>query len=432
MTAWETSTMTVPPSDPPVATGNGQHDGFDWDQIVTYVKRWYAPLLERQGWVAALYLFVGMASGVGFFVLTLVFGLVTFALCLALLGLLLVRPFFRTAQALAGVERRMARWIGISIEPRPIAPLRGLGLRAVADPERWRHVGFLLLNSMIGVIIGQVGLIGYWGLTSTAVEDPFDTSFATIVLAVIFLGAAPRIAVFIARFKAQMTAWFLGVDQLAIAQARVNTLSNQREEILDAVAAERRRIERNLHDGVQQQLVAIGLDLAMAEQQLTADPPKARELIVGARGKLQGSIGELRQLGRGLHPAILSDKGVDAALSAVVANASIPVSVHVDPELDLPTDVAETVYFIASEAITNVLKHAQARVASVHIAKVGTNVRITVHDDGQGGADTASGTGIAGIRARVHGVDGTINVTSPKGGPTTVIAELPHRGKTSP
>jgi signal transduction histidine kinase len=245
-------------------------------------------------------------------------------------------------------------------------------------------------------------------------------------LVVVAAGAIPRIAIWTAGLKAQIDTWFLGVDRLAAAERRVSDLSIQRQDILDAVANERRRIERNLHDGVQQQLVAIGLDLGMAVNQVDRDPEAAKELIVSARQKVQGSIGELRQLGRGLHPAILEDRGIDAALSAVVAGAPIPISVHVDPDLDLSTDVAETVYFIANEAIANVLKHARARVASVHVARVAANVRVTVHDDGVGGADPAGGTGILGIRARVRAVDGTFSITSPAGGPTTLVAEIPR------
>ena len=137
--------------------------------------------------------------------------------------------------------------------------------------------------------------------------------------------------------------------------------------------------------------MAIGLDLGMAEQQIDRDPERAKELIGNARSKVQGSIGELRQLGRGLHPAILEDRGIDAALSAVVSGSSIPISVQVDPDLDLSTDVSETVYFVANEAIANVLKHAEARVASVHVAKVAANVRVTIHDDGVGGVDAIEG-----------------------------------------
>ena len=231
---------------------------------------------------------------------------------------------------------------------------------------------------------------------------------------------------FVAGFKAQITQWFLGVDELSEARARVDTLSTQRDDILDAVAVERRRIERNLHDGVQQQLVAIGLDLGMAEQQLERDPERARELIVNAREKVRGSIGELRQLGRGLHPSVLADRGIDAALSAVVAGSPIPIAVHVDDDLDLSTDVAETVYFVVNEAIANVLKHSNARSASVHVNRVAANVRTAIHDDGNGGVDATKGSGIAGIRARVNAVDGTLTISSPPGGPTLIVAEIPR------
>lgn len=135
----------------------------------------------------------------------------------------------------------------------------------------------------------------------------------------------------------------------------------------------------------------------------------------------------MRQLGRGLHPAILADRGIDAALSAVVADSPIPISVNVDPHLKLSTDVAEIVYFVANEALANILKHARARVASVQVTKVAANVRITVHDDGRGGVDERRGSGIAGIRARVQAVDGSLSITSPQGGPTTLMAEIPRQ-----
>ena len=162
---------------------------------------------------------------------------------------------------------------------------------------------------------------------------------------------------------------------------------------------------------MQQQLVAIGLDLGMAAQQIERDPARAKELIGSAREKVQGSIGELRQLGRGLHPAILEDRGIDAALSAVVSGSPIPISVHVDPDLDLSTDVAETVYFVANEAIANVLKHAEraGRVGARHQGRPPTSA-IIVHDDGVGGVDPSKGTGVAGIRARVNAVDGTFTI----------------------
>jgi signal transduction histidine kinase len=370
---------------------------------------------------------------------------VTFGLAFVVVGFFLIVPCFLLVEQMAKLERYLASLAGHEIELTAPTDPGGVGpgaiRRTMTDPIRWRQVGFVAANAVIAPLFFGVGgfpasFVLQVVFGDGVVDGPGFTigtglqigafGILALPLAAFFLGAIPRVALWAADFKAQLSTWFLGTSRLAAAEQRVTALSTQRQDILDAVASERRRIERNLHDGVQQQLVAIGLDLGMAEQQLARDPDRARELIGSAREKVQGSIGELRQLGRGLHPAILADRGIDAALSAVVGGAPIPISVHVDPDLDLSTDVAETVYFVANEAIANVLKHARARVASVHVARVAANVRVTVHDDGVGGVDPGRGTGIAGIRARVHAVDGTLTVTSPAGGPTTLVVEIPR------
>lgn len=426
-----------PPTGAPSAAPPSSTD-VDWTRFTDAAARWYAPLRRRESWTAALYLLVGVFSAVGFFVVLVTFASVVFGLLFIGVGIFLVRPLFAMAALMAQLERDAARWVGADIEARPVEPMSGLGLRALRDAERWRHIGFLLINVVIGTLLGNVGLIGFVIVQQTALSgglfgtgfDPnpftgFSIAFGLLVGAAA-LGAAPRIAVFVSGFKAQVTQWFLGIDELAAAQQRVDRLATQRDDVLEAVAVERRRIERNLHDGVQQQLVAIGLDLGMAEQSLDVDAERARELIANARDKVRGSIGELRQLGRGLHPSILADRGVDAALSAVVAGAPIPISVHVDDDLDLATDVAETIYFVANEAVANVLKHSAASVASIQVRRVAANVRVTVNDDGAGGVDPSRGSGVAGIRARVQAVDGTLTISSPAGGPTTIIAEVPR------
>jgi len=408
----------------------------DWDRIRGVAEDWFRPLAKPEGWLALGYLFVGMLSSIGFFLAMVTFGAITFGLSFIGVGLLLIGPWFAMVTAFAHAERAMARWVGYEIPPRDRKDGGLLGWRSITDPERWRMVGYVALNVVLGPLLFSAGfacyglvfrVLGSWGV---AIFDffPFNAiaGIFMLLIAIVALGAAPRVVRWVATLKANIAAWFLGPDKLALAEQRVTTLSSQRQDILDAVASERRRIERNLHDGVQQQLVAIGLDLGMAEQQLDRDPERARELVVQAREKVQGSIGELRQLGRGLHPAILEDRGIDAALSAVVSAAPIPISVHVDDDLDLDTDVAETVYFIANEAIANVLKHAHSRAASVYVSRVAANVRVTVRDDGRGGADPSRGTGLAGIRARVNAVDGSMSVTSPPGGPTMIVAELPR------
>lgn len=434
-----------PPQMPPPAPPTGEHDDrrssdpsdWDWDRIRDLAERWFRPLIEPEGWRALGYLFVGMLSGAVFFAVSLVAAGVVFGLSFIGVGLLLIGPFFALTGVFARAERAMAGWVDVDVAPRRLAPAGRFGIRSILDPERWRIVGYLAINSVlasglfaIGSFLYTVAINVIFGGLAGSVFDtfPFNAVAGIVALAVCAaaLGGAPRVAVWVGMLKAQITSWFLGPDRLAQAERRVTELSSHRQEILDAVAAERRRIERNLHDGVQQQLVAIGLDLGMAEQQLDRDPERARELVVNARQKVQGSIGELRQLGRGLHPAILEDRGIDAALSAVVSGAPIPITVHVDPDLDLDTDVSETVYFCANEALANVLKHSSARAASVHVHRVAANVRVIVHDDGVGGADPTHGTGLAGIRARANAVDGSLQVSSPGGGPTTITVELPR------
>jgi signal transduction histidine kinase len=427
---------TTPPAGAPPAPSAGASDeGWDWDRARDLAETWFRPLAAAEGWRALAFLFASAVAAPFLFAAMVVFGAITFGLLFVIVGFLLIVPFFRLVEACTALERRLAAFAGHEIEPRPVVPVSGVGPRAISraltDPVRWRQAGFVAVNVVLAFL-----LLGFGSFPlSLVVQVVFGDgifggagvgALLALPLVVVAAGAIPRIAIWAAGLKAQIDTWFLGVDRLAAAERRVSDLSIQRQDILDAVAGERRRIERNLHDGVQQQLVAIGLDLGMAANHVESDPEAAKELIVSARQKVQGSIGELRQLGRGLHPAILEDRGIDAALSAIVAGSSIPISVHVDADLDLSTDVAETVYFIANEAIANVLKHADARVASVHVARVAANVRVTVHDDGAGGADPAGGTGILGIRARVRAVDGTFSITSPAGGPTTLVAEIPR------
>lgn len=421
--------------------GDATDGGWDWDRARDLAEAWYRPVTKPEGWWALGYLFFSALVSPFLFGAMVVVAAITFGLSFIGVGLLLIVPFFLMVEAFAGVEVYFAGLAGHEIEPRPTKPRRGFIssiFSMISDPVRWRHVAFVAFNVVTAWVLFAFGSLpasfvlqvigGPAVLEIPVVGAQVEISFFPIalVVAVVAVGAIPRVSIWFAALKARISNWFIGTDRLAVAEQRVSDLSTQRRDILDAVASERRRIERNLHDGVQQQLVAIGLDLGMAEQQMDRDPERARELIGSARSKVQGSIGELRQLGRGLHPAILEDRGLDAALSAIVSGAAIPVSVHVDPDLDLSTDVAETIYFIANEAVANVLKHADAKVASVHVTRVAANVRITVHDDGVGGVDPNRGTGVAGIRARVNAVDGSITITSPAGGPTTFVAEIPR------
>ena len=206
---------------------------------------------------------------------------------------------------------------------------------------------------------------------------------------------------------------------------RVDDLRGARARIIAAADAERRRIERDLHDGAQQHLVALSLTLGMAESRLTSDPSAAAPLIAQAREEAQLAVKELRDLASGIHPALLSDRGLGPALEALAARAPVPTTVDGVPEQRLPPPVESACYFVTAEALTNVAKYAGATSAGVHVAVDHGRVRLVVRDDGAGGADLNSGTGLRGLRDRVEALDGRLDVDSPPGLGTTVIVELP-------
>ena len=193
---------------------------------------------------------------------------------------------------------------------------------------------------------------------------------------------------------------------------------------MDAQEAELRRIERDLHDGAQARLVALGMNLGMAEQKLETDPEAVRELLAEARRGAGEALEELRDLARGIHPPILTDRGLEAALAALTVRSPLPVSVSVDVPERLPAAVEKAAYFVVAEALANVSKHAEASRMQVQISSADGVLVAEVVDDGRGGADP-SGNGLTGLRRRVEALAGSLRVTSPAGGPTIVRAELP-------
>ena len=402
----------------------------------SFLTWWFGSLTEQASWVALAHLFVGLVVSVVF--IGLVAAMIGLSLTLVVLwvGIPLTVAAFTAIEGLAKLERHRAEWVGVRITARPFR--RGSGIvgefRArMSDPARWRQVEYFLSAPIVAAVLMSLALAA-WLLTlvqlfeavTGATGGAVGPALVSLVVGLIGLGAAPRLTILLARGEARWAEWLLGPDPLVAMQERVDTLARHREEILEAVSAERHRIERNLHDGVQQRLVALGIDLGLAVGKLPDQPEEARILVEAAREKARTSIGELRVIGRGLHPAILDDRGLDAALSAIVAGATIPVNLDVQADLRLPLDTQETAYFVVSEALGNIMKHSDARVASVHVADDGGLLKLTVHDDGTGGADPAHGTGLSGMAARVRGLDGDFRVDSPPGGPTIIEVEIPH------
>jgi signal transduction histidine kinase len=209
-------------------------------------------------------------------------------------------------------------------------------------------------------------------------------------------------------------------------RARFAEVQASRARIVEASTEARRRLERDLHDGAQQQLVALSLDLQLIKNRVAADPA-ALELVEGSIEKLGTALAELRELARGIHPAILSERGLEAALSSLVERAPLPVRCRVDVPDRLPPAIEAAAYFVAAEALTNITKYAQATTASVQVRDGEECIELEIADDGVGGADPGAGSGLRGLEDRVAALDGSLIVESPPGAGTRIIASLPFR-----
>jgi signal transduction histidine kinase len=205
----------------------------------------------------------------------------------------------------------------------------------------------------------------------------------------------------------------------------VRELASTRADVVVATNEQLERIERDLHDGAQARLVALAMDLGMAEEELASDPDAARETVRKARDSALSALGELRDLSRGLRPALLQDRGLGTAVDDLAQRAPMPVAVTVTGEIEQSPETVQTaVYFVVAEALTNAAKHSRCGSARVSIERAQNAITATVVDDGQGGAN-AEGSGLAGLRKRVRALDGRLDVISPPGGPTVIRTEIP-------
>jgi signal transduction histidine kinase len=208
-------------------------------------------------------------------------------------------------------------------------------------------------------------------------------------------------------------------------RARVEELERSRERIIAVGLEERRKLERNLHDGAQQRLVALALGMRLARDRLARDPDGARELLDEALVELDSARAELRELARGIHPAVLSDRGLPAALQALASRVPIPVDLVETPSERLPARVEIASYYVIAEALTNVAKYAHAGSAQVRVRQLNGSVSVEITDDGVGGADPAHGSGLRGLADRVAALDGRLEIISRAGQGTTVKAQIP-------
>jgi signal transduction histidine kinase len=222
---------------------------------------------------------------------------------------------------------------------------------------------------------------------------------------------------------AELAAVLLGSPGRAEMAERIETLETTRAGAVADQDTELRRIERDLHDGAQARLVALGMSLGMAEQKLADDPERAGELLAEARRGAEHALRELRDLARGIHPPVLADRGLEAALASLASSTPLRVQLSVDVSPRPAPAVESAAYFVAAEALANAAKHARAKRVDITIARHGDIIDLQVRDDGQGGANP-EGSGLRGLRRRVEALDGTLSVISPRGGPTTIRAQL--------
>ena len=208
-------------------------------------------------------------------------------------------------------------------------------------------------------------------------------------------------------------------------RARVEELQSSRSRLLEVSTFERRRLERDLHDGAQQRLVALSLQIGLARRKLEQDPETSARLLDAAHDELRTALEELRELARGIHPAILTDRGLGPAVEALAERAPLPVELEEMPEERMPPPVEAAAYFVVSESLTNIVKYAAAGHASVRVARADGYAVVEVRDDGVGGADPAIGTGLRGLADRIEALDGRLEVHSPPGEGTLVRANIP-------
>jgi signal transduction histidine kinase len=352
----------------------------------------------------------------------------------------------------ADLERRLAGRSGVLIRspylPAPPGALPGGWLRfrwIVTDPATWRDLAWLIPGAVVGLGLGVISLAvplyGIEGLTllplwiwlgtgwygygaiwpiETVAEGLLSLPQGLLILAV-GITAAPWLRWVDARFAKV----FLRPTKAAELRLRVTELTVTRAHTVDAQAAELRRIERDLHDGAQARLVALGMAIGLAEETLDRDPATARRLLAEAREASSTALVELRHLVRGIHPPVLAERGLDGAIRAFALALPVPTTVDADVPGRLDTPLESALYFTVVEALTNVTRHSGAQHAWVSLRWADGRLVATVGDDGAGGADPAAGSGLRGIRRRLAAFDGTMTVSSPPGGPTVVTMELP-------
>jgi signal transduction histidine kinase len=436
-----------------VATRAGRADGVA-GRAAPAQRRPHAPLgglVTPDPWLTTTHLLVGIWVGLASFIpITVLLALSLGLTPVFLLGVPLLGITLSVARLLGRLERaRFRLTLGVEIpesQPRhlPGGVLARLRTRA-GSAASWRELGYHLLRLPVAAVqcaltlafwCGPLALLTLpiynWALPNGGAALGFGITvrswWSTVLVGLLGLALlllSPRLVRWLGAVDIAFARRLLGpTGELA---ARVGELERSRARVVDAAEQERRRIERDLHDGAQQRLVALAMNLGRAKARYTDDPEAARELLDEAHSDAKQALAELRDLARGLHPAVLADRGLDAALSGLAARSPVPVTVEVDVGARPDRTTEAIAYFVVAEALTNIAKHSRATRAAVVVRRLDGILRLVVTDDGVGGADPAAGSGLRGLADRVEALAGRLEVSTPAAGGTRVRAEIPVR-----
>ncbi|UNS96836.1 sensor histidine kinase [Streptomyces tubbatahanensis] len=313
-------------------------------------------------------------------------------------------------------------WNGFSYErTRRDALLDQKGRLRWKDPATWRDLRFTGIVPLTAGVVAAVPPAG----VAAAVLGLSRPGLVARLVGALGLALAVASAPYAWRLVEPVAVRFLRLSPAMVLAGRVEELTAQRADSTVAQAAEIRRIERDLHDGAQARLVALGLSLATAEKLMETDPERAKELMRDARVGATASLAELRELIRGISPPVLNERGLVDAVRALALDIPLDVTVSADGRLTLDPPIESALYFGVAELLTNAVRHAHASRARVSLARNEADLVVEVEDDGRGGADERAGGGLAGMRRRLAVFDGTLEITSPPGGPTRVRMALP-------
>lgn len=410
--------------------------------------------LNPATWRATGAIVLGFGVGVGAFVAVTSLISAGASLLVVGVGVIVIGIAVEVARLVARIERRRA----LIADPRPLRPHayrpygsgpRELLLAVFADGSRWRDVVYVfvafpltILEFVVVVTLWSVAIaflcVPVWHvmgaplveslwLPSAVARHPQAVAGLAGVLGLALLPVAASVSRGLMALHRAVVAGLLCESEERALQRRVVTLEESRRAVLDVEATELRRIERDLHDGAQQRLVGLAIDLSLAAERIDDDPTRARELVKGARDQARLALAEIRDLVRGIAPAILLDRGLVPAISALAARAPVPTSVvtTLPEDIRLPDAVERAAYFVVAESLANVAKHASATRCEVRVLAEVRGLAVETWDDGGGGASVVLGGGLAGLAGRVEALDGTLAVESPEGGPTTVRALIP-------